>query len=230
MAKQRRARARPAPQKTRKLAPRSRVGHPPGPPASSRLSAAPAVGPAPALRTTYVEAVALYERGLHAVQAHDYNRAADLLRSVLTRYPEEKELHERVRLYLNICERQIAPRQTATPRNVEERLYAATLALNGGEYAQVLSHIESLLRDEPDNDHAHYVRAVAFTLSGDLSQALASLVRAIELNPENRALAKQDPDLNALRNERGFRQTIDAISAGSRQDRRRSSSRGRSSR
>ena len=228
MAKQRRAGPRPAPQKTRKLAPRERAGRPLGLPASPRSSASQTPRPAPAvLRTTYVEAVALYERGLQAVQAHDYDRATELLRSVLARYPEEKELHERVRLYLNICERQISPRQSNTPRSVEERIFAATLALNTGEYARVLSHVDSVLTEEPDNDHAHYVRAVALTLSGDLSRALPSLVRAIELNSENRALAKQDPDLDALRREEGFRQIFDAISPNSRQDRRRHPSRGR---
>jgi hypothetical protein len=56
----------------------------------------------------------------------------DLFESVLRKYPEEKELHERVRLYLNICERQAAPRP-AVPETLQERLYAATLAINGGK-------------------------------------------------------------------------------------------------
>src|SRR5262245_29227971 len=60
---------------------------------------------APQRRSTYFEAVALYERGLEALQRHDYGEAANLFESVLRQYPEEKELHERVRLYLNICQR-----------------------------------------------------------------------------------------------------------------------------
>src|SRR6267378_1976319 len=52
-------------------------------------------------RPTYVEAVAIYEKGIEALQRHDYNHALELLQSVLRQYPEEKELHERVRLYLN---------------------------------------------------------------------------------------------------------------------------------
>src|SRR4051812_17954918 len=37
----------------------------------------------PQRRTTYFEAVALYERGLEALQRHDYRHAIDLLESVL---------------------------------------------------------------------------------------------------------------------------------------------------
>src|SRR5438128_7736876 len=84
----------------------------------------------PQRRSTYFEAVALYERGLETLQRHAYQEAAELFESVLRQYPEEKELHERVRLYLNICQRQATPRQ-ATPQTVDERLYAATLAING---------------------------------------------------------------------------------------------------
>src|SRR4030088_1828707 len=99
--------------------------------------AGPPVGqadPAPAIpqrRTTYFEAVALYERGLDALQRHEYDRASNLFSSVLEQYPEEKELQERVRLYLNVCERQAIARKAA-PETIDERLYAATLAINGG--------------------------------------------------------------------------------------------------
>ena len=47
------------------------------------------------LSAGYVEAVSLYEQGVAALQAHDYPRASSILRSVLSRYPNEKELHER---------------------------------------------------------------------------------------------------------------------------------------
>src|SRR5688572_32930254 len=112
---------------------------------SGRPSGAPTVTPppqpapqAPQRRATYVEAVALYERGMRALQEHDFEGAATLFESVLRQYPEEKELHERVRQYLNICHRQITPKETA-PQTQEERLYAATLAINGGRYDQALA-------------------------------------------------------------------------------------------
>jgi TolA-binding protein len=47
--------------------------------------------PPPTRRSTYFEAVAVYERGLEALQRHDFQVAADLFESVLRQYPEEKE-------------------------------------------------------------------------------------------------------------------------------------------
>jgi tetratricopeptide (TPR) repeat protein len=169
----------------------------------------------------------LYEKGLQALQAHEFARAADILRSVLTNYPDEKELHERVQLYLNICNRQSGPPQEAAPSSVQEKLYAATLALNAGEYAKALGHISDVINDEPFNDHAHYMRAVVLTLRGEHSEAVPSLLRAIALNPENRALARQDPDLDPLRHDEALRQILDAAFSVPRTERRRGTARTR---
>ena len=159
-------------------------------------------------RSTYVEAVAIYERGLETLQRHDYKSAADLFASVLRKYPEEKELHERVRLYLNICQRQAKAPETA-PQTIDERLYASTLAINGGHYDQAIVHLRLVRDEDPDNDHALYMLAVAHAQRGEHAEALAHLERAIAFNPENRAMAKHDPDLEPLRGDESFRTALD---------------------
>ena len=179
--------------------------------ATTRPRSAPP-SPAPAQRrSTYIEAVALYERGLATLQRHDYNGAADIFESVLRQYTEEKELHERVRSYLNICRRQAAPRE-ATPKSVDERLYAATLSINGGRYDEAITHLRLVRDEDPDNDHALYMLAVAHAQRGEHTEAIAHLERAIALNPENRAVARQDPDLEPLRADDSFRATLNTPS------------------
>jgi tetratricopeptide (TPR) repeat protein len=191
-----------------------RPGSAPSPRTGSAAASAPArpspQPAAPVRRSTYFEAVALYERGLEALQRHDYRGAIALLESVLRQYPEEKELHERVRLYLSVCQRQAAPRE-ATPQTVEERLYAATLAINGGRYEEALVHLRLVRDEDPDNDHALFMLAVAHTQRGEHAEAIAHLERAIALNPENRALARRDPDLEPLRQDETIRATLEAM-------------------
>jgi tetratricopeptide (TPR) repeat protein len=170
--------------------------------------------PSPQRRSTYFEAVAVYERGLEALQHHDYGRAAELFQSVLRHYPEEKELLERVRLYLNVCERQATPRESA-PQTLEERLYAATLAINGGHYDQAISHLRLVRDEDPDNDHALYMLAVAHAQRDEHAEAVAHLERAIAINPENRALARTDPDLEPLRDDEAFRAALETPSSSS---------------
>jgi len=160
-------------------------------------------------RQTYFEAVALYEQGLEALQRHAYQQAASLLESVLRQYPEERELHERVRLYLNICQRQAVQREAA-PQTIDERLYAATLSINGGQYDQAIAHLRLVRDEDPDNDHAIYMLAVAHAQRDEHAEAVAHLERAIALNPQNRALARNDPDLEPLRDDDAFRAALEA--------------------
>jgi len=191
--------------------PPSRLMKPLQHPTPVRGAETPQVQPptAPQRRSTYFEAVALYERGLEALQRHEYRSAIDALESVLRQYPDEKELHERVRLYLNICQRQAEQRE-ASPQTVDERLYAATLAINGGQYDQAIAHLRLVRDEDPDNDHALYMLAVAHAQRDELTEAVAHLERAIAINPENRALARNDPDLDPLHDDETFRAALEA--------------------
>ncbi|RPI49925.1 MAG: tetratricopeptide repeat protein [Acidobacteria bacterium] len=205
MAKQRRARPRPVRPKPADpafstdasgIAGRDRLPH-----------GAPPAAPIP--RPGHLEAVALYEEGVAALQAHEYSRASALLRSVVTRYPDERELHERVRLYLNVCERHMTP-LAASPSTPEERIFAATLAVNAGNYDEALEHLRAASDESPEHDHALYMLASVLALRDQADEAVPFLLRAIELNPDNRSLAKHDPDLEVLRQFDNVRTVLDA--------------------
>lgn len=175
------------------------------PPDPSRPKEPP---PPPPKKPAYYEAIALYERGVQALQRHNYPAAAEHLRTVIDRYPDERELVERARLYLRVCERETS-RQPATPTTPEERVYAATVSLNSGDHDAALDHLNKALTDDPDSDHAHYIMAVALSMRGRRDTALDHLRQAIALNPENRSLARQDPDLESLRDHDAFRAVLD---------------------
>src|SRR5665213_1258422 len=192
--------------------PQPRDKESPDPQTSAQTGAAAAPTTAvPQKHSTYREAVALYEQGLERLQQHDYRGAADRLEAVLKQFPEEKELHERVKLYLNVCRKQASAVATS-PQTVEERLYASTLALNGGRYDEAISHLRLVRDEDPDNAHALYMLAVAHAQRGELAEAVAHVGRAMAMNPENRALARTDPDLDPLRDDESFRAALDAPS------------------
>ena len=73
------------------------------------------------------------------------------------------------------------------------------MALNAGDVEGAQAQLRQALTDDPDDDHGHYIMAVALSDAGMNSAAVDSLRQAIGLNPENRSIAKQDPDLAELR-------------------------------
>jgi Flp pilus assembly protein TadD len=108
-------------------------------------------------------------------------------------------------------------------------LFASTLAINGGRYDEAISHLHLVRDEDPDNDHALYMLAVAHAQRGEHAEAIAHLERAIAVNPENRGLARNDPDLEPLRGDDTFRAALEAPPSA-RVERRRPPHRTRSSR
>jgi len=205
MSKARRARPRSAPKTNARRTPQV-------PPLQARAArAAVQEAPkAPERKSTYPDAVSAYERGIAALQRRDYQAAADFFRDLMARFPEERELQERAQIYLRVCVRELAA--AAAPRTAEERLVAATVALNAGDHARTLSLLDEVLRDDPKSDLAEYMAAVVYCAKGDAGAAIGCLRRAIELNPENRNLARQDSDLDSLHENEAFKHLVEAPS------------------
>jgi tetratricopeptide (TPR) repeat protein len=167
---------------------------------------APAAPPPPR-RPAFYEALTVYESGVRALQRHDFTSAADSFRAVIQGYPGERELVERARLYLQVCVRETA-RRPSGPETPSESVYAATVALNAGDVEAALGHLGRALEKAPDSDHAHYIMAVALVDKGDLPLAMVHLRQAVALNPENRSVALQDPDLETLQGVEAFHQML----------------------
>lgn len=165
---------------------------------SSAKASEPPVSPqAQARQEAYLAAVRLYEVALESLQRRQFDKAAAGFQKVVDDYPEERELHERCRLYLQVCARELKP--PPVPETLEERVYAATLALNSGSQDEALGYLELALEQDPDSDQVQYMLALARAAGGDAKKAVTHLLRAIELNPDNRFLARQESSFDLLR-------------------------------
>lgn len=192
---------------TKKKAPQKKTSPKKGPPTAAATARA-----AEARRKKQLKAVELYERALEALQRRDLRVAANRFKKVIREFPAERELHERSRRYLEVCERHLAP--APAPKTLEERVYAATLALNAGSEQEALRLLESALAEAPDSEQVQYMLAVARAAAGDQSTAVTHLHRAIELNPDNRFLARHEPSFEALHDHETFQQMLASPGGG----------------
>jgi tetratricopeptide (TPR) repeat protein len=168
--------------------------------AGSRQGSGPAVPPLGP--SSHDHAVETFERGFQALQQRQFGKAAEFLSAVINNFTDEKDLQERARVYLAICERQAA-RETK-PRSFDDRLHAATVIVNRGAFDEALGQLRKLESDDAGNDYVQYLLSVVHVAIGNAEQALAHLRKAIELAPENRFRAAQDPDLEPLRQNAAF--------------------------
>jgi tetratricopeptide (TPR) repeat protein len=171
--------------------------------------APPLPPPGPSARE---QAVEVFERAFHALQQRDFSRAASLLNRVVAEFQDEKELQERARVYLAICQRQ-ASSNDGGPRSYHDRVGAATLAINRGEFDEALARLLELAHEDANDDHVLYMLAVVQTARGEVDEALSHFRLAVELNSDNQYLASQDDDLEALRQHDGFGAFIEELVA-----------------
>ena len=163
--------------------------------------------PVAKIREAYARAIKLYEKGLKALQRRNFRTAKTAFQQLLDQYPEEKELHDRAKLYLNVCEREAGPK-AKPPKTIAERLLAATVALNRLDVDEALSLLRKAAKTYPDDDNVHYMLAVTHALREDAEAADTHLNKAIEINPDNQLQAKQEPDFDRIRESKPFLEAI----------------------
>lgn len=200
----------------------------PGPAAAFIRDVAPPQAPPPPPGPPPV-AVEAFERSVAAMQRHKYGEASEGFTRLIAAYPSERALLDRARVYLDLCRREIQ-RQPAEPRTVEERLTAATAALNVGDDRKAERLAESVLAEEPRQDLALYLLAAIAARRDATDAALAYLGEAIAISPDTRAQARLDSDFESLRGDERFRQLIDTHTGSAATDGTRRGRRGRAER
>jgi tetratricopeptide (TPR) repeat protein len=161
--------------------------------------------PPPLLRDsrTTTAALALLEKGIKLIYQKDFRKARQEFKSLLDTYPAESEILARARSYVQICDREEALQKKPVITN--DQLYTlGVLDHNQGNYAMAVTHFRQSLEIHPDADYIHYSLAASLAMQGEVSGAVQSLRRAIELNEDNRVFAKNDGDFAKLHSHREF--------------------------
>ena len=158
---------------------------------------------------------------MEALQRHAYAEASTAFNAVLMGYAAERALLDRARVYLELCARELNRRPPA-PKTVEERLTAATAALNNDDDSGAEDLVRSVLGDDPKHDLALYLLAAIHARRGAIVEALDFLGKAIALSPETSAQARSDDDFLPLHDEDAFWTLTEPpiVSAGPRRRRR----------
>jgi tetratricopeptide (TPR) repeat protein len=107
------------------------------------------------------------------------------------------QISDKARSYAQICERRTF-RVEVNFKTAEDHFNVGVERLNARDVEQAKHHFGRALAIEPDADHILYTMALCCGLAGDGNGACENLKRAIDLEPRNRILARQDPEFSAL--------------------------------
>jgi len=149
---------------------------------------AKAVSAADAQLRLYEEAYRLFRSQNFAQAKTAFERASE---------GPQRELSHNARLHVAMCERrmQSAPAEFPT---AEENYNYGIARLNTRELTAARRYFEAALSLAPNGDHIYYGLALCCGLAGDLQGCYENLKRAIDLQPRNRLVARQDQDFNTI--------------------------------
>lgn len=149
--------------------------------------------------------LAVFEAAMKLFHARKLREARDLFEQAAG--GPERDVAQRARLHIAMCDRRIG--QPAVELGSAEEHYNYGVAMiNARKIAEARTHLEKALQIAPGSDHIHYALALAQALSGDMANAVDNLKRAIELEPRNRLIARQDADFAPILSQPPFQGLI----------------------
>jgi tetratricopeptide (TPR) repeat protein len=147
-----------------------------------------------------------YDRGVAALQKKKLDEAERHFIDLIQKYPEEKELVDRSRVYLTVCERQRRdPRPALT--EPEDFYYAAVLEKNRGNVAEAIEHLQRAAKKN-GGGKVDFLLACCYAQKGEIEIALEHLQKAIAEDQRHRILARHDRDFDPVREAPEFQKLL----------------------
>ena len=160
---------------------------------SSAAAAVPAVNPPGQL--------ANFEAAIKLFHLRKFQEARNLFVAAIG--GAERDIANRAQLHISMCDRRLL-QATVNLRSAEDYYNYGVALINSRNLTEARSHLEKAIEMSPGADHIHYALALAQALDGDINNAQQNLKRAIELEPRNRLIARQDADFAPLANQPPF--------------------------
>lgn len=157
--------------------------------------------------TPLVEASKLFKEGIEHLHGRRAKKARDTFQIIVTRYSEEREIVDRARTFIKVCDASRA-KKTPDPTTVEELFTRGTYRLNDGDYDSAIEDFQAAQRLDSKADYLPFSMASAYALKGETASAAKALDTAIKMNPENRVFAVNDEDLEGVRGDPEIRKLL----------------------
>lgn len=169
-------------------------------PTTTSPSSRPTVDPA-----AQAQALQAYEQALKAMQIQKFDKAKPLFERVIA--TGTRELADRAKVHLSICEQQLSRTQTKFA-SVEEQFDFAISLMNMGDYVTAREHLENMSNQNPKLDFVWYGFAALECLTGHTNESLQHLAEAIRLNPHVRYQARNDSDFRNMADDPRFTELL----------------------
>ena len=143
----------------------------------------------------YRNALGQFESAVNLFNVNDFAKARGTFERLTAN--AAPDLAQRARVYLKICNQRLS-RSSSQPRTADDHYNFGVQLANQGNLAEADEYLKKALKLAPKCDYVYYALATTSALRENAEEALGYLEKAMELNGQNRYLARNDPDFASL--------------------------------
>jgi tetratricopeptide (TPR) repeat protein len=159
-----------------------------------------------ARKDDYQKALAVYAEAIKDFRKQKYDNAAEMLRSFIEKFPSERDLTDRAKMYIAISEEKARePKVSVVLKTFDDHYHYGVYKTNAGEHEEALKLLEKALKMNPEDGKVHYALADLHCLMGQTDTALEHLKKAIQIDKYFRILAQNESDFEPLWDDKKFK-------------------------
>ena len=151
----------------------------------------------------YAKTLDAYGQASKAFRKGDCVKAKELFVAFLEKYNTEKELVDRARIYISLCEKR-QKKETVSLKKFEDYFEHAMLRQNQGDLDEALKLLEKAGTIKPKEGKVPYLKALTYCLMDDSDNCLSSLKDAIHKDKIFGVMAQNEPGFESLWEDKKF--------------------------
>jgi len=157
-----------------------------------------------AKKDLYEQTLAAFELAAKAFRRDDCQKASELFEGFIEKYPGERELVDRARIYLAIC-RDKGKKDTIPLKEFEDFYELGVYRMNQGEFDEALKLFQKAQDKEPDSGKILYLIGKVHLKLGQPEKFFENLKSAVQKDKFVGVLAQNDPELEDVKDEKKFK-------------------------
>jgi tetratricopeptide (TPR) repeat protein len=152
----------------------------------------------------YQKALAAFAVAVKEFQKGEFDKAAASFKDFIEKFPADKEVVDRARAYLAIAQKR-PKKDVVSLKTFEDHYRYAVTRINQKDYAGAIKLLEKALEYKEQEGLVQYLMADAHSLMGQADEALETLKKAIQKDRSFAILAQNEPDFEALWEDKKFK-------------------------
>jgi tetratricopeptide (TPR) repeat protein len=157
-----------------------------------------------AKKDIYEKALSAYTQAVKTFRKGDCAKAKEYFEAIVENYPSEKEMVDRTKIYLAICENR-QKKETVPLKTFDDYFLNAVYKLNQEEFAEAIKLLEKARAKEPKEAKAVYLMALAYCQMEDMEKCLERLKEAVHLDKFFGILARNELNFEPLWEDKKFK-------------------------